>query len=48
MYKFIRNIKIRRAYFRERHVDIVWYGEKRIKRRITRDCGSFYYIGFSS
>jgi hypothetical protein len=40
MYERI-NIKIRRAYFHGKHVDFVWYGRRRIKRRIKMYCGSF-------
>jgi hypothetical protein len=43
MYERIK-IRIRRAYFHGKHVDFVWYGRKRIKRRIKRDCGSFLCI----
>jgi hypothetical protein len=33
-------IKIRRAYFHRRHVDLLWYGRKGIRMKIKRDCGS--------
>ncbi len=29
------------AYFHGKHVDFVWYGRRRIKRRIKGDYGSF-------
>jgi hypothetical protein len=38
------SIKIRKAYFYGRHVNFVWYGRMRIKRRIKRDYGSFLWI----
>jgi hypothetical protein len=34
-------IKINKVYFYGRHVDLVWYGKKRMKMRIKGDCGSF-------
>jgi hypothetical protein len=36
-------IKMRKAYFHGKHMDLVWYGRKRIKIRTKRDCGSFLW-----
>ncbi len=34
-------IKIMRAYFHGRRVDLMWYERKGIKMKIKGDCGSF-------
>jgi hypothetical protein len=34
-------IKIKRAYFQGRCVDLMWYERKGIKMKIKGDCGSF-------
>jgi len=34
-------IKIRRAYFHGKHMDLVWYGRKGIKIRTKGYCASF-------
>jgi hypothetical protein len=34
-------IRIMRAYFYGRDVDLVWYGRRGIKRRIKGNCGLF-------
>jgi hypothetical protein len=32
-----RNIRIKKAYFHGRHVDLVWYGKKKIRMNIKGD-----------
>jgi hypothetical protein len=34
-------IRIMRAYFYGRHVNLVWYGRRGIRMGINGDCGSF-------
>jgi len=34
-------IRIMKAYFYGRYVDLVWYGRREIRRRTKGDCGSF-------
>jgi hypothetical protein len=35
-------IRIRKTYFYERHVNLMWYGRKWMKMGIKRDCRSFF------
>jgi hypothetical protein len=37
-------IRIRKAYFHGRHVNLVCYRRRGIRKRIKGDCGSFPYI----
>jgi hypothetical protein len=41
MWGILGRIQIRRVHFHRKHVDLVWYGRRGIKRRIKRDCRSF-------
>jgi hypothetical protein len=35
-------IKMRRAYFHGKHMELVWYERKGIMMNIKKDCGSFH------
>jgi hypothetical protein len=35
-------IRMKRAYFHGKHMDLMWYGRKGIMMSIKKDCGSFH------